>query len=73
MSTKIYRFKSIEEADRFEWLRRIKQGLPYWEFDRFEYARLCIAFEPGIYKFRTFKEKEDWEFNQVCENWKQQN
>lgn len=72
MKTGIYRFKTIEEADEFNWRIRIEEGLPYWEFDRYEYARFHILFDPGVYKFKSLKEKEDWEFNQVCEKWKKQ-
>ncbi len=68
MGTKILRFKNIEEAEKLKWEKIIEEGLPYWENDRFEYARLRVKFTPGIYRFRTLKEKSEWELKEVCEN-----
>jgi hypothetical protein len=72
MKSKIFKFKTIKEAENFKWHNIIKEGLPYWKFDRYEYARLHITFEPGVYRFKTLKEKRDWEFEQVCKKWTRQ-
>lgn len=68
----IYRFKTMEEAEEFKWKQIIKNGLPYWEFDRYEYARLHIKFSPGIHRFQSLEAKREWEFKEVCEKWKRQ-
>ncbi len=72
MGTKILRFKNIEEAERLKWKKIIEDGQPYWENDRFEYARLHTKFTPGVHRFRTLKEKKDWELKEICEKWKLQ-
>lgn len=73
MGTEILRFRSIEEAEEFKWQNIIKKKLPYWKFDRYEYARLHIRFTPGIYRFRTLEEKSEWELCEVCRKWEKQN
>jgi len=72
MGIKIYRFKDILEAEEFKWNEIIKKGLPYWKFDRYEFARLNIKFTPGRYRFKNIMEKREWEFKEVCNKWRKQ-
>jgi hypothetical protein len=72
MKSGIYRFKSIEEQNDWEVSQRIAEGIPYWKWDRYEYARLHTKFRSGIYRFKTLREKEDWEFGEVTRQWTKQ-
>mgnify|MGYP001104136554 CR=1 FL=1 len=72
MATKVFRFKTIEKAEKYKWKKILEESLPYWEYDRYEYARLNVKFRSGIYRFRTLKEKNEWEMQEVCERWREQ-
>lgn len=72
MATKVFRFRNIEEAEGFKWQEILRKRLPYWEFDRYEYARLQIKFTPGVHRFKNIEAKREWEFQEVCRKWKKQ-
>ncbi len=66
----IHRFKTIVEQTNWELRHRLEEGWGLDEIDRFEYIRLRVrAYTPGVYRFKTLKEKQADEFNKVMKAW----
>ncbi len=71
--TSIHRFKTIIEQNEWELIKRLESGQRVDEFDRYEYVRLKVKpYPPGIYRFKTLKEKQDDEFKRVITAWEKQ-
>ncbi len=70
MKAGVYRFKTIEEENKWVTIERIKEGKTVEDIDRYEYIRLQVkAYPPGIYRFKSVKEKQQDEIRRVIEAW----
>ncbi len=66
----ILRFKTFEEMEEYKWKEIFEKGIPYYEIDRFENRRLKARYPAGVYRFKTLREKWDFEFKIVVERCK---
>ena len=66
---KVLKFKTIEEAHNWQVERWFALGKTFLEIDRFERACQKLSlYEPGIYKFKTQKEKFQDQFKRLIKN-----
>lgn len=66
----IHKFRTIEEQNEWELIHRLENGEQVDEFDRFEYMQLRVkSYLPGIYRFKTLKEKQEDEFKRIMSAW----
>ena len=74
MKPGVYRFKTIEEQNKFYFEHWLERGKKLEELDTYEYIRVKVkAYLPGIYRFKSIKEKQLDEVKRVIEAWELKN
>jgi len=74
MKSGVYRFKTLEEENRFYLEHWLERGKKLEELDTYEYVRTRVrAYAPGIYRFKTIGEKQHDEVEKVIKAWERKN